>query len=135
MEDTFNAMVGGVGPIRVHVGHGAVPTWRPPIEVYETDDALVVAAEIAGLREEQIEVVIGDNVMSIRGERAPVACDERRSVHTMGILYGPFAADVYLPFAVEHDQIEATYTDGMLRVRLPRAEATRIAIGAGPTAQ
>jgi HSP20 family protein len=135
MEDTFNAMLGGVGPIRVHVGQGAVPTWRPPIEVYETDDALVVAAEIAGLREEQIEVVVGDNVMSIRGERAPEACDERRSVHTMGILYGPFAADVYLPFAIEHDEIEATYTDGLLRVRLPRAEATRITIGAGSSAQ
>ena len=131
MEDTFNALVGAGRPIRVHVGHGAVPTWRPPVEVYETADALVVAAEIAGLREEQIEVVVGDNVMSIRGERSPAACEERRSVHTMGILYGPFAADVYLPFAVDHERIEATYEDGMLRVSLPRAVATRITIGGG----
>ncbi len=131
MEDAFNALVGIGRPIRVHVGHGNVPTWRPPIEVYETDDALVVTAEIGGLREEQIQVVVDENVMTIRGERSPEACEDRRTVHTMGILYGPFAADVYLPFAVDHEAITATYSDGMLQVRLPRAAATRISIG-GP---
>jgi HSP20 family molecular chaperone IbpA len=47
----------------------------------------------------------------------------------MGILYGPFAAEVYLPFSVEHEGVEATYEAGILRVRLPRAAVTRVSIG------
>jgi HSP20 family protein len=129
MEDTFNSMLGAGMPVRVRVIHGAVPTWRPPIEVYETSDALVVMAELAGLTEDQIEVTVDDSVLTIRGERSPVGCDERRTIHTMGIAYGPFAADVYIPFAVDHESINASYESGILRVRLPRAAATRVEIG------
>ncbi|MEX1158773.1 MAG: Hsp20/alpha crystallin family protein [Thermomicrobiales bacterium] len=129
MEDVFHALMSTGRPIRVRIASGATPAWRPPVEVYETDDALVVLVELAGLSEEEIEVVLDDSVMTVRGDRRPAACEDRRTVHAMGILYGPFAADVYLPFSVDHDRVEADYEAGMLRVRLPRASATRIAIG------
>jgi HSP20 family protein len=129
MEDVFHSLLTTGRPVRVHITHGDQPAWRPPIEVYETDTALVITAEIAGMTEEQIEVVIDENVVTIRGERLPVGCDERRTVHAMGISYGPFAADVYLPFSVDFDRVEASYEAGMLRVELPRAAATRISIG------
>lgn len=129
MEDVFNAMIAG-RPVRVRQANGQVPAWRPPIEVYETDGELVVLVELAGMQEDDIEVVIDESVMTIRGERQPIGCEDRRSTHLMGIMYGPFAADIYLPFTIDHDRIEATYEAGLLRVRLPRSAATRIQIGA-----
>lgn len=129
MEDVFQALMSSGRPIRVRIASATTPAWRPPVEVYETDDALIVFVELAGLREDEIEVVLDDAVMTVRGDRRPAACEERRTVHAMGILYGPFAAEVYLPFSVDHDGVEATYESGMLRVRLPRAAVTRISIG------
>lgn len=129
MEDVFHALMSTGRPIRVRISSGATPAWRPPVEVYETDDSLVVLVELAGLADEDIEVVLDDTVMTIRGDRRSAVCEDRRTVHAMGILYGPFAADIYLPFSVDHDGVEASYEAGILRVRLPRAAATRIAIG------
>jgi HSP20 family molecular chaperone IbpA len=49
-------------------------------------------------------------------------------VHEIGILYGPFAADIYLPFAVDHDGVEALYENGILQVRLRRIAPTQISV-------
>jgi HSP20 family protein len=129
MEDLFHAMLTGGQPIHVRMSGGVPPAWRPPIEVYETDSSLVVMAELAGLSEEQFEVIVDDAVLTIRGERLPAQCNDRRSVHEMGIRYGRFAADIYLPFSIDHDAVDATYEAGMLRISLPRGAATRIQVG------
>jgi HSP20 family molecular chaperone IbpA len=126
MEDTFHALLASGRPVKVLIATGASPAWRPQIEVYETDEALVVLAEIAGMVEDDLEVEIDDAVLSIRGTRQPLPCEGRRTVHEMGILYGPFAAEVYLPFSIDQDEVDAAYEAGMLRVRLPRLAATRI---------
>lgn len=126
MEDTFNALVAADRAIRVRVATRAV--WRPPLEAFETEHGLHVAVELAGIEERDVEVVVDDHVMTIRGERRPQRTQPCRSVHAMGILYGPFATDVYLPFAIDADRVEATYEAGMLRINLPRATATTITI-------
>jgi HSP20 family protein len=128
MEDLFHAMVSGGQPIRVRIASGPFPAWRPPVEVYETASSLIVISEIAGLSEDQFEVVVDDAVLTIRGERLPESCDDRRIVHEMGIRYGTFAADVYLPFSIDHDAIEATYENGLLRIELPRGIATHVRV-------
>lgn len=127
MEDTFQTMLGGRA-VGVRLSHGVIPAWRPPVEVYETDAELVVLAEIGGISDDQVEVSIEDQVLAIRGERAPIGCEERRRIHAMGIAYGPFAADVFIPFAVDHEAVVAEYAAGVLTIRLPRAAATRIAV-------
>lgn len=128
MEDIFHSMFIHARSVQRRLPNGIALTWRPPIEVYETEDALWVLAEIAGLSQDQIELAIDDRILTIRGER-PQLCDEsHRSIHEMGILYGSFAADVYLPFAVDLERIEASYENGLLRVRLERVQPTRVAI-------
>ena len=128
MEDLFHSMVAGGQPIRVRISNGPQPAWRPQVEVYETDTSLIVISEIAGLSDEQLEVIVDDAVLTIRGERLPAACEERRIVHEMGIRYGPFATDIYLPFSIDHDAVEATYEQGVLRIELPRGAATRVRV-------
>ena len=128
MEEVFRSLIIGVRPLsRSHIG-----VWRPPVEVVESDSGLVVTVEIAGIREDDVRVVVDSSLLRISGVRRNPATQQRRTYHEMGIAYGPFEADVFLPFAVVLDAVEATYQNGFLRVTLPRAQATRIIPGGVP---
>jgi HSP20 family protein len=122
MEEVFRSLM----PSRTSPATGGGSLWRPPLEVYETEDALVVVAEIAGMNEEHLQVVVDGNVLSIRGERPDPNQTEKRSYHEARIPYGGFGADVFVPFAVETDRTVAEYHNGFLRIVLPRASARTI---------
>jgi len=132
IEELFQGMMlTSVRAGSFRAGHTGDGRWRPAIDVYEADGVLHVVAELAGVREDQISVALDEDVLRIRGERSPVCDDPQRSVHAMGILYGPFAADIYLPFSVDHDSVEATYENGMLHVTLNRVAPTQIVVSYG----
>jgi HSP20 family protein len=122
MEEVFRSLM----PSRTAPATGGGGLWRPPLEVYETDDALVVCAEIAGMNEEHLQVVVDGSVLSIRGERPDPNQAEKRSYHEARIPYGAFGADVFVPFAVDTDRTQAEYHNGFLRILLPRASARTI---------
>ncbi len=103
----------------------AARPWRPPLEVYEDERGLVVRAELAGLREDEIDVIVNDSTLQISGVRRPREEGQRRTYHEMGIAYGPFEAEVLLPFPVDLDAVEAIYERGFLEVRLPRLSHMR----------
>ncbi|MDQ3045642.1 MAG: Hsp20/alpha crystallin family protein [Chloroflexota bacterium] len=113
-------------PGRPSLPHAQARLWRPAIEVYETDDALVVCAEIAGMSEEHLRVVVEGDVLLIRGERPDSRQREKRSYHEARIPYGAFGANVFIPFSVDPERSEATYDNGFLRIVLPRALARTI---------
>jgi HSP20 family protein len=96
------------------------------MEVYETEGELIVTAEIAGIDEARLSVVVEQDLLRLRGERLDDREGERRSYHETGIARGQFAADVYLPFPVDSDRAAADYSNGMLRIRLPKASARTI---------
>ena len=105
--------------------------WRPALEVYETEHALVVRLELAGVDEQHLNVALDGGLLTIFGERLPEAgtaseTSERRSYHEMGIPYGPFRARVPLPVPVARDEVEASYEHGFLTVTLPRARRVHI---------
>lgn len=122
MEMAFRSLISGARTT------GGVQTgcWRPAVEVYEVEDALVVTVEIAGVHEEDLNVEIDDSVLRVAGNRPFRGENRRRVYHQTGIPYGKFEAEVFLPFAVALDDVEAEYQNGILEVRLPRAQATRI---------
>lgn len=110
---------------------GQTDAWRPALEVYETEQALVVRAELAGIDERDLRVALDNDALTIQGKRMPDArrvadAPERRSYHEMGITYGPFRAHVQLPFPVARDGVEANYEHGLLTIVLPRAQRVRI---------
>lgn len=120
MEDLFRALM----PYRPSAAGGRL--WRPPIEVYETKEALVVRAEIAGMDEEQLQVVVDGTALLIRGMRPDRHHDERGCYHEAHIPYGAFGADIFIPFLVDPDRATAEYRDGFLRIVLPRVAARTI---------
>ncbi len=100
--------------------------WRPPVEVFETEDSLQVVAEIAGMQGQDIDVVVEGDILTIQGERPDPTNCEHRTYHVARIGYGPFAADVHVPFGVDTEGAEASYTNGFLHVILPRTKARTI---------
>lgn len=122
MEQIFRSLV----PARPRIASRQDGVWRPPVEVYETEHQLVVTAEIAGVDETQVNVVIEQDLLLIRGERLDDRQGERRSYYETGIASGRFAADVYIPFPVDADRAEANYSNGLLRIRLPKSSARTI---------
>lgn len=94
--------------------------WSPPTDVYETESQYVVRVEIAGMREEDFEITVEHNFLSITGHRSDLP--ERRAYHQMEIRFGKFESIVGLPGAVDLDAAHAEYKDGFLTVILPKAE-------------
>jgi HSP20 family protein len=101
-------------------------SWRPPTDVYETEDDLVVRVEIAAMRDEDFTITLDGRNLMIRGSRTDNS--ERQTFHQMEIHYGEFAAEFELPYDVVPEQVEAVYQQGMLRVVLPKAKPQHIEI-------
>lgn len=100
--------------------------WRPPTDIYEVEDAFVVLVEVAGMREAEFAVTLDRQLLSIRGVRADR--EGPKAYHQMEVAYGEFVTEVQIPVPVEAPRIEASYADGFLRVRLPKARPRQIAV-------
>lgn len=93
-------------------------TWRPPTDVYETDDAVIVKIEIAGMNPEDIQISYVDRVLTVHGNRQDT--DAKLSYHCLEVPYGEFDSEVVLPGTYDEDAIEAKYENGFLRIVLPK---------------
>ena len=106
--------------------------WVPPVDMYESDDALVVKAELPGFSKDDISVELKDNTLMLRGERKREAEMKEGNYHRMERTYGVFQRSFVLPTTVDQQKVKATYKDGVLELSLPKVEAAksrRIAIG------
>ncbi len=101
-------------------------SWKPPTDIYETDEMIVVRVESAGMREVDFTIELKGRLLSIHGMRQDAS--ERRAYHQMEIRFGEFNIDLELPFPIEADQVQATYHNGFLRVSLPKARPRHIPI-------
>lgn len=117
-----------VGPGRwIVVRHTHV--WRPPTDVVETDEQVIVRVEVGGMKESDFNVSLVDRLLVISGVRYDPCA--KVTYHQMEIHYGEFRTEVYLHWPVEQDGITATYEDGFLQVTLPKVAARRVRIVSG----
>jgi len=93
--------------------------WSPPTDEYETEEAYIVRVEIAGMRDDDLEVSFENNKLFISGSRSDLR--ERRAYHQMEIRFGKFATVVALQGDVDLEKSTADYRDGFLTVILPKA--------------
>lgn len=94
--------------------------WTPPTDVYETADTIVVKMEIAGLKEDEIEIVVKDNYLHIRGNRIEETPNPKKRFHIVELHYGTFMRTFELPNAIKKDDISAVYKDGFLKIAIPK---------------
>ena len=92
--------------------------WRPPTDVLEFDDRIVVRTEIAGVQKEKISISIKDNVLMLRGTRQKELEPDDCVFRNMELTYGRFERNILLPETVDPDHITATYKDGFLEITI-----------------
>lgn len=100
--------------------------WRPPTDVYETDEAIIIRVEVAGMRESDFTISLVERNLTIHGIRQDTA--ERRAYHQMEIAFGEFHTEVELPYQVISEKVEAIYHDGFLRIVLPIAQPKHVKV-------
>lgn len=100
--------------------HTRSRTWRPPTDVYETDEAVIVKIEIAGMKPESFEISFVDRVLTVRGVRHDV--EAKMTYHCLEIPYGEFQSRVLIPGAYLEDSIDAKYENGYLYITLPKSK-------------
>jgi len=98
--------------------------WSPPTDVYETEENLVIKMEVAGMREDDFDVSLENQILIIRGNRHDL--NERRAYHQMEIRFGKFEIATGLPGSVDLDKATAEYKDGFLTIIFPKFRARRI---------
>jgi len=97
----------------------------PAINLWEADDALYLEAELPGLSLEELEIfVTGHNQLTLKGERKAPAV-EKSVQHRQERGFGKFTRTFTLPFAVDENQVEARFENGVLKVRLPKHETAK----------
>lgn len=107
--------------------------WTPAIDVYEKEDKFVIKAELPGMKQEDIDVSIVGDTLTIRGEKKTESEVKEEDYYRSERHYGSFFRSIPLPSSVDAKKIEATYEDGVLEVVLPKApevKAKKLAITA-----
>lgn len=100
--------------------------WRPPTDVYEREDSIVVRVEIAGMNENDFVINLDQNILTVHGVRADIT--ERRAYHQMEINFGEFYTAVEIPLPIDVEHVRAEYQNGFLWVYLPKAQPKIIKI-------
>jgi HSP20 family protein len=97
----------------------------PLLDVYEEKDDLVVKAEIPGLTKDEIDISIDGNVLTIKGEKKKHDEVKEENYYRCERTFGSFTRSLELPMNVKPDKVNAAFTDGVLEVRLPKAEEAK----------
>ncbi|HEX5888133.1 MAG TPA: Hsp20/alpha crystallin family protein [Pyrinomonadaceae bacterium] len=104
------------------IGRGA---WAPSVDIYENKDQIVLEAELPGMKQEEFDLSIENNVITLRGERKFEKTDETDNYHRVERSYGSFTRSFTLPQTVSAEGATAEYNNGVLRVTLPKREETK----------
>ncbi len=113
------------GFLRPWLSLGWEATGTLALDMYETDEAFVVKASASGLKPEDIEINITNNVLTIRGETKQEEKVEGARYHRVERRYGRFERSVALPTRVDADKVQATLKDGVLTVEIPKVEEVK----------
>ncbi len=96
------------------------------IDVYQTDDAIVIKSTIAGVKPEDLDVAINNDMVTIKGERKNEETVPDGNYYYQECYWGPFSRSILLPVDIISDKAEASLKNGILSIRLPKADTTRI---------
>jgi HSP20 family protein len=102
----------------------AAPSY-PAMNVWTNEDGAVVTAELPGCNSEDMDISVQNETLTVRGSRQPEEAQEGQVYHRRERGCGSFTRSFQLPFQVQGDRVEATFSKGVLSISLPRAEADK----------
>lgn len=115
-EKTLEDMLGPMGPSFVLSDRA----WRPPMDMYETLEEIIIVAEIGGVDREDLEVEISSKAVRIQGKRLAPASNPNHTYRLAEIQYGRFERILFLPCPIDPDKVTAASKNGFLEIRLTK---------------
>jgi len=127
MQREFDRMFGNFFPTRSLVNDypDQSGSWAPRLDVVETDDAFLFEFDIPGIAKDDISINLHDGVLSVSGERESRELKENDDVVRVERFTGHFYRSFSVPTAIDDSKIEANYENGVLSLRLPKAEESK----------
>lgn len=99
-------------------------TWVPAVDVAETQEKILVRAEVPGMKQEDIAIEFANGLLTIRGDRK-LEKSEGMTWHRVERIYGAFSRSFTLPRTVDPEKITASYRDGILEIEVPKREEAK----------
>lgn len=119
MERLFDSMLGRFPREREQA------LWAPAVDVEETNEAMIIRAELPGMKREDIKVKVAEDMVTISGERKYETEQKDRTFHRVERAYGSFQRTIVLPVSVQGERAVASYKTGLLELVLPKAERVK----------
>ncbi len=119
MEQDFFELVAG----RMHVATAMSGKWKPPLDIYELKDQIIIKLELAGVKRKEINITQEGNRIRISGKRKMEDREQIHTYHQMEINYGEFERIIVISERVRIDEVKASYKDGFLIIRAQKNSA------------
>ena len=124
-DDPFLAMQKEVNRLFEDFGRGSVSRFAsaevvPRIDVAETDSAIEVTAELPGIDEKDVDVVLRDDVLTIKGEKKSEREEKKKDYHLVERSYGSFQRSIRLPFEADGETVKASFVKGVLKISVAK---------------
>ncbi|HZO60504.1 MAG TPA: Hsp20/alpha crystallin family protein [Solirubrobacterales bacterium] len=103
-------------------GNGAQRRWAPAVDLVEREDSLLLRADLPGLSEDDVQIEVRDNILTISGERKAEHEDKQNGYYRVERSFGRFSRSLQLPSGVEASAIQASFDRGVLEVTIPKPE-------------
>jgi HSP20 family protein len=105
--------------------HVSSRVWSPLVDVYEDKDAIVLKVELPGIQQDEIDIEMAGETLTIRGERKFEDEARRENYIRIERQYGAFQRSFTIGIPIEEDKVKATYRNGILEITIPKSEATK----------
>ena len=120
-RDPFSAMQREINRVFDDFGRGSLARWSdadasPKIDVAETDGTLEVTAELPGLDEKDVDVVLRDDILTLKGEKKSEREEKKKDYHLVERSFGSFTRSIRLPFEVDSEAVKANFNKGVLKI-------------------
>ena len=122
MNSLFDSFFSGLAEPRKGLLEGE---WAPSVDVTETKDDITVTAELPGVKQEEVDIAITDDVLTLKGEKKEEKEVKEKNYHRIERSYGSFQRSIGLPVGVQADKAKATYKDGILKITVPKVEEAK----------
>jgi len=100
-------------------------SWSPSVDIFETENEVVIKAELPGMEANDIDIKLENNVLMLRGDRRFEKETKNENYHRVERSYGNFTRSFSLPAFVDDSKVHAEYKNGLLRIVLPKKEQAR----------
>jgi HSP20 family protein len=124
-QKEFNRFIREAFPRLFGGGEPSTRIWAPPVDIYETDSALVLKADLPGVDPKDVDIRVENGVLYLKGERKFEKEVKEENYHRVERSYGAFTRSFSLPSSIDTEQVKAEYKDGQLTLTMPKREEAK----------